>query len=239
MPGQPVAVYRFVYWPVFVRHPKAPPQGISGLDNTLNPGRDSVYKMLLFVTRCMRCPLQINSLTINVFAGVKTDLIKNYWVLVSSDRKNVIGKIYDVGRAQNSREGGNMNYFKAICFVWAAIGIGSRVIMGIMGEKWKDWELNSAYKADKNNILNLIGIIGCLMVTYTWYMVVVSDVKYSWIIALLITSTVVKISTIMFNYKAFRNFVSKTLNDKKKMLQLNIGVVIFSITLVFMGCYLY
>lgn len=49
-----------------------------------------------------------------------------------------------------------MNYFKLLSFVWAFIGIVSRIIMG--GSKWKEWELGSAYKKKKPMIINIIAI---------------------------------------------------------------------------------
>lgn len=132
-----------------------------------------------------------------------------------------------------------MNYFKAICLVWAIIGIGSRIIMGVMGEKWAKWELNSAYKAEKPKLINALGVIAYGVVIYTWILVFKLDVAYSWVIATLMTLTVVKVSTILFNYKAFRSFAVKTLNDSKKMMLLNISVLIFSIVLIAMGIFLY
>ncbi|GAB6109910.1 hypothetical protein [Fusibacter bizertensis] len=69
-----------------------------------------------------------------------------------------------------------MNYFKAICLVWAIIGIGSRIIMGVMGEKW---ELNSAYKAQKPKLINALGGIAYGVVIYTWILVFKLDVAYS------------------------------------------------------------
>ena len=132
-----------------------------------------------------------------------------------------------------------MNYFSIICFVWAAIGIISRIIMGVMGERWKEWELNSAYKEEKPKIITVIGIIGYLLVALTWVMVFVQNVRYSWIIAALTTLTIIKISTILFSYSAFRDFAAKTLHDKKKMGYLNIGVIIFSMALILMGILIY
>lgn len=108
-----------------------------------------------------------------------------------------------------------------------------------MGEKWNNWELNSAYASEKTKILNVICAVGYLIVIFTWYMVIVSKIEYSWIIAALVSVTVIKISVVLFNYKAFRSFVSNMLNDKRKMFQLNLGVLIYSIILIFMGIFLY
>jgi len=132
-----------------------------------------------------------------------------------------------------------MNYFSILCLIWAAIGIGSRVMMGIMGERWNEWEENSAYAAKRPKIISVVGITGYLLIILTWYMVFVTEVKLGWIMAVLASLTVIKISTLLFNYPAFREFLSKTLNDKKKMMRLNISVIAFSIVLVLMSIFLY
>lgn len=132
-----------------------------------------------------------------------------------------------------------MNYFSILCFIWALIGIGSRIIMGVMGEKWKNWELNSAYALEKPKILNVIGAAGYLTVIFTWYRVFFSNIRYSWIIAVFVSLTVIKITSFLFHYKAFRRMVSEFLYDKKKMFCLNFGVIIYSCILILMGVFLY
>ena len=132
-----------------------------------------------------------------------------------------------------------MNYFSIICFVWAAIGIGSRIAMAVLGDRWDKWELENAYKKEKPKLLNVVGIVGYLLVIVTWVMVFTQGVRLSWIIAALITLTVVKVSAMLFNYDAFRKFVDNTLKDKKKMLALNVVVIILAIALVLMGLFLY
>ncbi len=47
-----------------------------------------------------------------------------------------------------------MNYFKFLCFFWAAIGIVSRIAMVVMGKKWNTWETEKAY-AKKKTYLGL------------------------------------------------------------------------------------
>jgi len=132
-----------------------------------------------------------------------------------------------------------MLFFKLLCFLWAAIGIISRLFMYIMGEQWKTWEMNKAYKAKKPWYINLIALISYIIVIYSWYNVFALQVAYSWIIACLVTLTTVKVSILLLNYDGFRSFASTTLNDKKKMLQLNVGVLVFSVVLIGMGIFLY
>lgn len=133
----------------------------------------------------------------------------------------------------------NINYFQFVCFLWAAIGIVSRIAMFAMGEKWAKWELESAYKSKKPKWIYAVAIGGYGLIGFTWYKFFTTDIKVSWIVALLITLTVIKISTLLFNYDAFRKFAIETLKDKTKMFKLNIVVILFSITLVLMGVYLY
>ena len=132
-----------------------------------------------------------------------------------------------------------INYFQFICFLWAALGIGSRIVMLVMGEKWAKWEVSSAYTQNKPKWIYPVGVIGYFLVILTWYQFFVTDIKYSWMVAVLITVTTIKITVLLFNYKAFHNFLVSMLKDKKKMLQLNIGVVLLSCVLVLMGVFLY
>lgn len=132
-----------------------------------------------------------------------------------------------------------INYFQVICFLWAAIGIVSRIAMAVMGDRWAKWELESAYGVKKTKWIYVVGIVGYGVVLFTWYKFFTTDIAYSWMITVLITLTVIKISALLFNYHVFRQFVMETLHNRKKMLALNIGVSILSIVLVWMGLYLY
>ena len=132
-----------------------------------------------------------------------------------------------------------LNYFSVLCFVWAAIGIISRIAMGKMGRNWAEWEMNKVYKEDKPTFITFIGILGYATVIVTWIMVFITDVQYGWILAVLITLTLFKITKLLFNYEQFRDFLIKTLKDKKKMYQLNTAVIILSVVLISMGIFLY
>ncbi len=111
--------------------------------------------------------------------------------------------------------------------------------MSIMGSRWKEWELNNAYTVNKSKWIYIVALIAYFLVGYTWYKHFTTHVNYSWIISALSSVTIVKISTIIFNYEGFRKFASNILNDKNKMFKLNVSVVIFSVILIFMGIYLY
>ena len=134
---------------------------------------------------------------------------------------------------------GDLNYFSILCFSWALIGIGSRLIMIYIGQRWNKWELEKVYSEEKPAWIYFAGVAAFFLVGYTWFKVFTTDIRFSWIIALLITLTLIKISTLIFNYNKFREFAKTVLNDKQKLMKLNIGVVIFSVIFILLGIYLY
>ena len=103
-----------------------------------------------------------------------------------------------------------MNYFSGLCFFWAFIGLGSRFLIIKLGKKWNDWEMEKAYTEKKPTWIYFLGVFGIGLVIYTWYQVFVTDVRYSWIIAGLISITLIKIFNLLFNYK------KKKIKKKKK-----------------------
>jgi len=133
----------------------------------------------------------------------------------------------------------NFNYFSYLCFGWAFVGIVTRILMVGLGDRWNKWEMKSAYKEKNPLWIYIISALGLALVIFTWYQVFKLDVRYSWIIALLISLTLVKISALLFKYNEFRKFASETLNNPKKKMKLTISVFIMSIILIVMGIVLY
>ena len=133
----------------------------------------------------------------------------------------------------------NFNYFSYLCFVWAIIGIATRILMTVYGERWNKWEMNHAYKEEKPKWIYFIAFIGILLVGITWYQVFNLNVAYSWVIALLLSLTLIKISVLLFNYEKFRVFAAETLNNPKKKIRLNISVFILSIIMIWLGLFVY
>jgi hypothetical protein len=123
--------------------------------------------------------------------------------------------------------------------VWAAIGILSRVAMAVMKEKWAVWEENSAYKAQRPAWVVVVSVLGYGMIAATWLVYILAGVPYGWVLAVLITLTAVKISSLMFNYGKFRAFLKETLANKQKMMRLNVSVIILSAGLIALGIFLY
>lgn len=133
----------------------------------------------------------------------------------------------------------NTSYFRYLCYGWAAVGIITRILMVGFGDKWNEWEMKNAYSEKKPRWIYVVAILGLILVGFTWYMVFTTSVNYSWIIALLVSLTLVKITNLIFNYEKFREFASTVLNDPKKKMQLTISVFIMSIVFILLGYNLY
>jgi hypothetical protein len=132
-----------------------------------------------------------------------------------------------------------MNYFSVLCFVWAAVGIVSRIMMAVMGRRWSTWETEKAYTKERPPWVVVVAIAGLFLIVYTWYRVFTGDVNLDWVIASLISLTALKVSMLLFKYDAFHEFLVRTLSDRSKMMRLNIVVILFSCVLVAMGIFIY
>lgn len=133
----------------------------------------------------------------------------------------------------------NLNYFELLCYFWALLGIISRILMVSLGNRWNKWELKSAYAEKKPAWVYLVMVAGYLLIGFSWYKVATSDVSHTWIIALLVSLTGIKISALLFRYNQFRVFAKEILSSKAKLIRLNISVFVFSIVLVCLGIFLY
>lgn len=131
------------------------------------------------------------------------------------------------------------NFFQVTAFFWAAVALTSRSAMLVMGERWKDWEMKGFYKEKRPKYITAIAAAGLMLAAFTWVQVVRSDVSHGWILALLVSLTMVKISALVFNYQGFRRFAESMLNNKSSMRKLNAAVLIAAAALILMGVFLY
>lgn len=133
----------------------------------------------------------------------------------------------------------DFNYFSYLCFAWAAVGIITRVLMVTMGDRWNKWEMEKAYASHKPAWIYIIAVFGLLMIAITWYQVINLDVRYSWIMAVFVSLTTIKLSALLFKYDQFRQFASETLNNPEKMKKLNISVLMISVIFIALGVFVY
>lgn len=132
-----------------------------------------------------------------------------------------------------------MIYFKVLCFVWAAVGIGSRVAMVWMGSRWARWEQEKAYAAERPAWVVVVAVLGLLVIASTWWVYLAWEVPHGWVLATLLSLTFVKLTKLLFAYDQFRAFLVETLADDAKMMQLNVAVLVLAGGLIAMGIWLY
>jgi hypothetical protein len=126
-----------------------------------------------------------------------------------------------------------------LCFLWAFIGMGSRLVMIYFSKHWAQWEMEKIYTEQKPPWVYPMALFAIAVVGYTWFKVFTAGIAHSWVIASLVTFTLFKVFNLLFNYTEFRNFVKDVLEDKKKLLQLNVMISVFSILCLLMGVFLY
>ena len=111
--------------------------------------------------------------------------------------------------------------------------------MAVMGRPWAVWEESQAYKKERPRWVVLVSVLGLALVVVTWVINFTQEIPYGWILALLMTSTTVKVSVLLFNYEAFRVFMKESLQDSKRMMMINASVIVLSAVLIWMGLVLY
>lgn len=132
----------------------------------------------------------------------------------------------------------SFNYFTILCFMWAAIAIIFRVFMISLGRRFEKWEMTKVYGQNRPVIrLRLIAIAGLALVVLTWVLSITMDVRNSWIVALLLTLILFKISQFTFNYDRFRQAVQKIFNTPSVLRATHIVSLVLAATLLGLGLY--
>jgi hypothetical protein len=133
-----------------------------------------------------------------------------------------------------------MNYFQVLSIAFGLILILTRPAIQFFPKQWNAFELNTAYTEKQPRWVWYIGLFGLALVIYTWYMHFTAGIPYSLVITLMLTLTLVKMSQVLFNYKQFRAFVVRVLeNDRKTLTLINIFALILGIASLLMGFLLY
>ncbi|ERJ11797.1 hypothetical protein [Haloplasma contractile] len=133
----------------------------------------------------------------------------------------------------------NLNYFSGLCYVLAIVAVLTRILMLFCKDAWIRWEMNKAYTEKQPKWIYIVVLLSIGLAFYTWYKVYVSSLEYGWIIATILTVTLLKGFTLILNYEAFRRFAKYVLYDSKRMVILNTVVLILAAIFVLMGIYLY
>lgn len=133
------------------------------------------------------------------------------------------------------------NYFRVVAVIWGLAALLTKpVFFNLFGERWRSYLRSTAYK-DGHRPAWIIPTAGysLLLIGYTWYRVSLDALSYDWVLALLMTSSLVKIVTLLFDYQKFQGWISELLSDPVKERRMILQVSIAGILLVLMGFVIY
>jgi hypothetical protein len=125
-------------------------------------------------------------------------------------------------------------YFTFIGTVFSLILILKLPVIYFLGKKWNQFELGVIYKEEKPTWIKYLLVFDIVIIAYTWYQYTIDQNKRNLIISLIVSLTMIKVSTVMFNYKNFRNFAENaTVVKKEKLLLLNLFTFLLGIFLLY------
>lgn len=133
-----------------------------------------------------------------------------------------------------------MNYFKIFSIVFGILMVIVRLLIQLIPEKWNKFELEHAYTQKRPAWVWIAAFIGLVVVGITWYMELTTDVRFSIVFTIVITSTLIKVSQVLFNYENFRNFAKKALvEDRSIIVKINIATIALGVGLILLGVFVY
>lgn len=121
-----------------------------------------------------------------------------------------------------------MNYFQILGIVFGIVALLKPFYMHIL--PWDENKyISKAYKEKRPKWLVIVGIVGILLVGFTWYQHFSLNIPYSIILTILFSLTAVKALVLVFDYKRFQSWVSGMLKKDKgrKIVVIDIIVGIF------------
>ncbi|WP_026477449.1 hypothetical protein [Alkaliphilus transvaalensis] len=133
-----------------------------------------------------------------------------------------------------------MNYFKILGILFGTIAFLKPVYMHLL-----PWDENSflekTYVERRPVWIVPVAVAAFLLVGFTWYKHIVSNIPYSIILAILFTFIAIKSIIFIFNYEKFQVWVAKMLRkDKgKDVLLIDIGVGIFGLVILLLAIFIY
>lgn len=134
---------------------------------------------------------------------------------------------------------GIMNYFKVLGIVFGLLALLKPVYMHLI-----PWDENKfiakAYKKDRPKWVIPVAVIGLLLVIFTWYKELTTDIPYSLVITIIFSLTAVKALMFIFDYEKFQKWVAGMLSDKgKKIVFIDILVGIFGLAVIIASLLVY
>ncbi|MCZ7602479.1 MAG: hypothetical protein QY331_15485 [Melioribacteraceae bacterium] len=133
-----------------------------------------------------------------------------------------------------------MNYFKILGVVFGLMALLKPFYMHLV-----PWDENKfiakAYTKKRPRWIVPIAIIGLVLVAFTWYKELTTQIEYSYIISILFSLTAIKALFFIMDYEKFQKWVSGMLsrNHGKKIIVIDILVGIFGLAVIILSILVY
>lgn len=126
-----------------------------------------------------------------------------------------------------------MNYFQILGMSFGLAAFLKPFYMHVL-----PWDENKfiakAYTEKRPTWIIPVAIIGLLLVAFTWYMELSTDIRYSMVITIMFSLTSIKGILFLFDYKKFYRWVAGMLSENKgkKIVMVDVLAGIFGLALI-------
>jgi len=133
-----------------------------------------------------------------------------------------------------------MNYFKVLGIVFGLAAMLKPFYMHLI-----PWDENKyiakAYAQKRPKWIVPVAILGLLLVAFTWYKELTTDIAYSMVITLLFSLTAIKALLFIFDYEKFHKWIAGMLAEKKgqKIVWVDIAVGVFGLIVIVASLLIY
>ena len=105
-----------------------------------------------------------------------------------------------------------MNYFKALGVLFGFAAMLKPVYMNLL--PWDENKFLAKTYAKKRPVWIIpVAIFGLLVVAFTWYIELTTDVTYSMVITIIFSLTVIKALLFLFDYQRFYSWLQRKLKE--------------------------
>lgn len=126
-----------------------------------------------------------------------------------------------------------MNYFQILGIVFGLVAFLKPFYMHVL-----PWDENkfiaNTYKEKRPAWIIPVALIGLALVGFTWYMEVVTDIRYSLVITIMFSLTAIKAIVFIVDYRKFYNWVAGMLkkDEGKKIVLVDVAAGVFGLVMI-------
>ncbi len=107
-----------------------------------------------------------------------------------------------------------MNYFKTLGIIFGLMAFLKPVYLHLI--PWDENRfISKTYSEKRPSWIVAVALVGLVLVAFTWYMELTTDIRYSLVITLLFSLSAIKAIMFIFDYTRFQNWVAVMINRDK------------------------